>query len=49
MKITANFIMLLFALVCFLVQFVIGLAGGNTGKINLMALGATFFVAAFLF
>lgn len=44
-----NSILLILSFVCFLAQTLISAFGGNTGRLNLMALGATFFVGAALF
>lgn len=41
-------IFLIAALVCFLVKVILTLFGGSSGKLDLQALGAAFFVAAFL-
>lgn len=49
MKLSLNLILLLLAFVCFLVKFLLALFGGSSGKLDLSALGATLFVASFLF
>jgi len=49
MKLGLNFVLLLLGLLCFAVKFVLALAGGNSGKVDLDALGMIFFIAAFLF
>jgi hypothetical protein len=49
MKLSLNVLLLLLALICFAIKFILGLVGGSSGKIDLDALGMTFLVAAFLF
>lgn len=41
--------LLVVALVCFAVKFVLGLFGGSSGKLDLDALGMAFFIASFIF
>jgi hypothetical protein len=49
MKLTLNVLLLVLALICFGVKFVLTLAGGSSGKVDLDALGMVFLIAAFLF
>jgi hypothetical protein len=49
MKLGLQVVCLVLSLVCFSVKFVLGLVGGNSGRVDLDALGMCFFVCAFLF
>lgn len=49
MKLGLQALLLFLALVCFAIKFCLALGGGNSGKLDLDALGMVFFVAAFLF
>jgi len=48
MKLTGSVLLMVLALLCFVVQVILSLAGGSSGKLNLMALGAALFVVSFL-
>jgi len=49
MKLGLSVVFLILSLLSFAVKFILVLAGGNSGKVDLDALGMIFFVAAFLF
>jgi hypothetical protein len=48
MKLGLNFILLLVAVICFAVSFLVKAFGGNTGRADLTDLGLFFFALAFL-